>query len=617
MRRDKMAKFIVAIETVKIKEFLFSTNKLKVIRGASYLLDYLNQVEVPKILKKDKRVEDKDIIYVGAGNAKFFVERENKEEAEKVVKEIIEEVKEKYSIEAPGVKVVGVYEIYDQNSNKRVWDIFDKLGLDTAKQKNKGFPILNIDLPYVEKCELNSDEPAEIYSENLEKDLNHIIERYNANDSFKFKIDKETLLYDGNSERTLTLKFLKKQINRLTKTPKENNGKISEGTFWKLVYSNFVKSYNKNEVGFYRYVKLDKEIDLDNETTIDNFEDEDSFIGFVYSDGDDLGDFLKNVKNSFIDLDNKVRKKDEKNDIAEKLYITFLKKFSNKLDSTTKSTLTKVLDKIFAKEKDEKKKWGEFLIVGGDDVCAVFDPTLAIKISNNFQKEFEKNMAKKIRILAKTFYRIFKNDIFSSEIQNLTEEMEKIKITSSSGVVIAKTKTPIFQLFKQGLKLQKKAKARRKEMKKIFPSLATGFIDFQVIGSEGTVNIDNFRNNITLKDNKIMERPYSINFNIPTEDKVKNLDSLLKLISEMKKINFPSNKLRYIYDLKRNINLEDFKKKIDFINILSKMSDDHIKFIKERFYLDYTNPNTFKNNFNNIFDILEIYDFIEEEEVEA
>ena len=88
-----MAKFIVAIETVKIKEFLFSTNKLKVIRGASYLLDYLNQVEVPKIIKKDNRVEEKDIIYVGAGNAKFFVKRDTKEEAEKIVKEIIKEVK--------------------------------------------------------------------------------------------------------------------------------------------------------------------------------------------------------------------------------------------------------------------------------------------------------------------------------------------------------------------------------------------------------------------------------------------------------------------------------------------------------------------------------------------
>ena len=81
-----MVKFIVAIETVKIKEFLFSTNKLKVIRGASYLLDYLNQVEVPKIIKKDNRVEEKDIIYVGAGNAKFFVERDTKEEAERIHK---------------------------------------------------------------------------------------------------------------------------------------------------------------------------------------------------------------------------------------------------------------------------------------------------------------------------------------------------------------------------------------------------------------------------------------------------------------------------------------------------------------------------------------------------
>ena len=103
-----MAKFIVAIETVKIKEFLFSTNKLKVIRGASYLLDYLNQVEVPKILEKSG-ITKENIIYVGAGNAKFFVERADREEAEKVVKEIITEVKEKYEKEAPGARVIGVY----------------------------------------------------------------------------------------------------------------------------------------------------------------------------------------------------------------------------------------------------------------------------------------------------------------------------------------------------------------------------------------------------------------------------------------------------------------------------------------------------------------------------
>ena len=47
----KENRFLVSIETVKIKDFIFSTNKLKLIRGASYLLDYMNQVEVPRILK--------------------------------------------------------------------------------------------------------------------------------------------------------------------------------------------------------------------------------------------------------------------------------------------------------------------------------------------------------------------------------------------------------------------------------------------------------------------------------------------------------------------------------------------------------------------------------------
>ena len=616
-----MAKFIVAIETVKIKEFLFSTNKLKVIRGASYLLDYLNQVEVPKILKKEGRVKEENIIYVGAGNAKFFVERDSKEEAEKVVKEIIAEVKEKYEREAPGVKIVGLYEKYEKNSDKKVWDIFDKLAIKTAKEKSKGFPMLNIDLPYIEKCELNSDEPAEIYSENLRNDLNYIIERYNGNDFFRFEISKETISHKD-IDRTVKLELLEKQIKRLTKTAGESTGKISEGTFWKILYSNFVKSYDRNEVGFYKYVKLDKEIDLDNETTIDDFEDEDSFIGFVYSDGDDLGDFLKNVKNSFIDLDKNVRKRDKDNSIAEKLYITFLKKFSNKLDSTTKSTLTKVLDKIFTEEKDEKKKWGEFLIVGGDDVCAVFDPTLAIQISNNFQKEFEENMATNMENIANTITKEIKDNyekesIVYKEIESLTEKIKKIKITSSSGVIIAKTKTPMFQLFKQGLSLQKSAKKERKKMKKEFPNLVTGFIDFQVIGSEGTVDIKSFREHTSPDENKIMERPYAINFSTTNEEetnKVKNLDSLLYLISKMKRINFPSNKLRYIYDLKRNSNLEDFKKKVNLINLLSKMNDDHIKFIVNDLKLDYENSDTFDSNFNNIFDILEIYDFIEEKE---
>ena len=143
----------------------------------------------------------------------------------------------------------------------------------------------------------------------------------------------------------------------------------------------------------------------------------------------------------------------------------------------------------------------------------------------------------------------------------------------------------------------------------------TGFIDFQVIGSEGCVDIDSFRKTINKKDevkkkdNLVMERPYAINIEDNLE--VKNVEKLFTTIKELKEIKFPKNKLRYIYDLKRKLEkeLKDFEKKMEFINILSKMDDKHIQFIKENYNIDY-DYQEFEKYFNNIFDIVELYDFV-------
>ena len=608
-----MAKFIVAIETVKIKEFLFSTNKLKVIRGASYLLDYLNQVEVPKILEKNG-ITKEERIHVGAGNAKFFVERDSKEEAEQLVKKIISEVKEKYEREAPGVKVIGLSKIYEENSDKKVWDIFDELALETAKVKSKGFPILNIDLPYIEKCETNEDEIAEISAKTLKEDLKKIIEEKRSK-SFYFKIEEDSLVYENVMKRKISLDELEYQVTNLAK----KTGKISEGTFWKMVYSNFAKSDNENfdnkAIGFYKYIRAVKNKDgkknIETKSTIDDFENEDSFIGFMYSDGDGLGDFLKNIKKIFIELDKDKETKQKYNINPEKAYLDFLSEFSKGLDIVTKESLTEVLDKIFSVEKNETKKWGEFLIVGGDDVCAVFDPTLVLKISNEFQKLFEEKMLKLMEKIASGS----KNKEITPKKElpdSLKSAIENTKITSSSGVIIAKTKTPMFQLFKQGTKLQKKAKAKRNETKEEGKLATTGFIDFQVIGSEGCVDINSFRDSISNNENNLMERPYSINE--ISNKKVKTMDSLLEIIYKMKKVKFPKNKLRYIYDLKRTDKLKEYQKKMQLINIISKMSKEHIEFIVDDLKLDYKKQDTFNNNFKNIFDILEISDFIGEKE---
>ena len=553
-----MSRYIVTVETVKIKDFLFSTNKLRIIRGASYLLDYLNQVVVPEILKSNG-VKGEDIIYVGAGNAKFFVDDED------TAKNIAKEVKRVYKKEAPNSKVVvsyieTEYRVGKDNSkNKRkIWEDIDKLAQNTAVEKSKGFPMMNLDFIGVEKCEICGKNSAQISVENLERDLEDI----------GLIVKEGEVILDNYS---LRIPALREQIKDLTGTTGDNKGIICEECLRKLIFSNRVKdTESEKKISFYNYVKEEfKDIELG--TEISDYENGKSFIGFMYSDGDGLGDFLKNISQKF--------KNDKSSSNVEEKYLEFLKEFSETLDKNTKEALIDTIKDIF-QGKENKRIIGEFLIVGGDDVCAVFNPELVLELSEKFQKIFEEKMKKYI---SKT-------------------KANDSKITSSSGVIIAKSKTPAFQLFDQALKLQKLAKAKRYEH-----NAQTGFIDFQVIGSEGCVDIDAFRKKIDFENNRVMERAYAIN--IEGNSKVKNIEKLFETIKELKKIKFPKNKLRYIYELKRDEKLEDFEKKMEFINILSKMKDEHIKFIKENYNIDY-DYQEFERYFNNIFDIVELYDFV-------
>jgi hypothetical protein len=617
----KENRVLVSIETVKIKDFIFSTNKLKLIRGASYLLDYMNQVEVPRILKKygleykthelvdkiyninadkeflekvDEEIDktiDKRILYIGAGNAKFLVD--SKKTAEKICKEI----KEIYKSLAPSAKVVA--ECYPMKENEKIWTAIDELAQKTAEKKSEGFPMLNIDLPFAVKCDLSGTEPAVVSLKNLEKDLENIEIHRSGEGSDDDKQVEDT-------------------ITAIRNVIKKDNMKISEESAVKIKYSNKMIKDDVNEIGFYSIIKKALNYDIHLNTEIDDYSVGDSFIGFVYSDGDGLGDFLKNVKKVYT---------------TEEEYLKFMRKFSVILDRNTKYVLKEVIKEMYEKGKFVKKKpilkdgkfvkdekgenieksvIGEFLIVGGDDVCAVFPADLAIEISYEFQKQFEEKMKK------------------FTEIENQKNEKKNPEnITSSCGVVIAKNKTPMFQLFEQGLKLQKLAKGKRYNENQIRDEKAkrTGYIDFQVIGNEGNVDIKGYRKKWFDKfDNKknenklhISKRPYSINK--IDDDVSESIDKLIENVKKLKNKNFPNTKIRYIYDLKKDDTKTDNEKIMESINILSKMSEEDIQVlnklwgIKDKMKLDFNNENKeFKKLFDNIFDVLEIYDFIQKDE---
>ena len=647
----KENRFLVSIETVKIKDFIFSTNKLKLIRGASYLLDYMNQVEVPRILKKygleynakklvneiydisnddeflkqvDEKIDDaidKRILYIGAGNAKFLVDSKT------VAHEICKEIKNIYKEIAPSAKVVAEY--YEIKENEKIWDGIDELAQKTAEKKSEGFPVLNIDLPFAVKCDLSGTEPAVVSLENLKNDL-------------------EKIEIHRNGEGSDDNKQVEDTINAIRNFIKKDNMKISEESAVKIKYSNKMIKDDENEIGFYSIIKkalVDKEkiekmgikrkinelsskeiskwADIHLNTDIDDYAVGDNFIGFVYSDGDGLGDFLKNVKKVYT---------------TEEEYLKFMRKFSFILDRNTKYVLKEVIKKMYENGKflnkkpilkDGKPKYeiineekkiveksviGEFLIVGGDDVCAVFPADLTLEISAKFQKQFEEKMKKFTENENKN-----KND----------EEKNPENITSSCGVVIAKSKTPMFQLFDQGLKLQKLAKGKRynENQNRKKDAEKTGYIDFQVIGSEGNVDLKEYRKKWYDKFDKeknesklhISKRPYSINK--LDEEVSESIDKLIENVKKLKNENFPNTKIRYIYDLKKDEMKTDNEKIMESINILSKMDKEDIQVlnevwkIKDKMKLDFETENEkFKEFFDNIFDILEIYDFIQKDE---
>ena len=626
----KENRVLVSIETVKIKDFIFSTNKLKLIRGASYLLDYMNQVEVPRILKKygleynskelvdeiynisddkkflekvDEKIDeaiDKRILYIGAGNAKFLVD------SEKTAEKICKEIKEIYKNLAPSAKVVA--ECYPMKENEEIWTAIDELAQKTAEKKSEGFPMLNIDLPFAVKCDLSGTEPAVVSLKNLKDDLENIEIHRSGEGSDNDKQVEDT--------KTAIRNVIKK-----------DNMKISEESAVKIKYSNKMIKDDVNEIGFYSIIKKALNYDIHLNTEIDDYSVGDSFIGFVYSDGDGLGDFLKNVKKVYT---------------TEEEYLKFMRKLSVILDRNTKYVLKEVIKEMYEKGKFVKKKpilkdgktkyeiinekeeevkksiIGEFLIVGGDDVCAVFPADLAIEISYEFQKEFEKKM----------------NEFTKIENEK-NEKKNPENITSSCGVVIAKNKTPMFQLFEQGLKLQKSAKAKRyQENKNREGKVRTGYIDFQVIGNEGNVNIKEYRKKWYDKFDKedenkrklhVSRRPYSIRGLEKEEykDVSESIDKLIDQVKELKTKNFPNTKIRYIYDLKKDDTKTDNEKIMESINILSKMSTEEINVlnelwgIKDKMNLSFENENKnekFKEFFDNIFDVLEIYDFIQKDE---
>lgn len=89
--------FVIVVDTPSIKRYVFGTDPLNEVRGASAWLDRLNRVEMKQRLCENLGVEHVEQIYANGGSAQFVVHQCDENTVEKACKNMVQYVREQTS----------------------------------------------------------------------------------------------------------------------------------------------------------------------------------------------------------------------------------------------------------------------------------------------------------------------------------------------------------------------------------------------------------------------------------------------------------------------------------------------------------------------------------------
>lgn len=147
-------KSIVSMDTDRIKEYVFATNRLKEITGASALLDYLNRVRVGEIVKQ---CTDDAEIYIAHGGQIMAAVPTDKAET------IIRAIQEAYREYTLAATITGVHQAYSEGDFPTQFRDLT-IDLQMAKVGRQGCAAVTT-APFVQFCQSCGAYPAASYDE--------------------------------------------------------------------------------------------------------------------------------------------------------------------------------------------------------------------------------------------------------------------------------------------------------------------------------------------------------------------------------------------------------------------------------------------------------------------
>ena len=343
----------------------------------------------------------------------------------------------------------------------------------------------------------------------------------------------------------------------------------------------------------------------------------DSYIAFIYADGNNMGTYLENIKTP-----------------------AQYRQFSERVFVAMQAAAFKALEKlepIEVEDEDSKRYVFPFEIVsiGGDDLLMIVPGSKAFEVVHAIGNYFDEQFQCYTQMVEKDKLR--RSQRYQSD-KWVDKQEKQPEFSMSLGFVIAEAHTPIAFLEDLAGRLLKSAKSKAKALIKEDVGYRGGTVDFLVLKSISmiTSNLGDFRKKFyktktektktektktekTKTENSLTMRPFTLH----------ELDGFINTIKDFKKGKFPRSQL---YQLRESLKLGRSTSTLDYLYFRSRLDSEDGKRLQNQIE-HYWRSASDKNNNSGpwyaipqesekdkkcyetlLFDLIEAYDFIPDPE---
>ncbi len=338
---------LIALDTNHIKKYVFGTDKLKEIRGASSLLDGLNREETEKVAQRESITVER--IYANGGSGLFLVDETLADTfGQKVQKEYTETTQGGASVTyvvqtlPDHIKNLGIAQIKQKN----LYDELELIRYRLREEKDRTPDIISLPShPFMRPCDACGIEYAEKEATNPSDPATQ--QYYCASCRKKQSEDDE----------------VKKRISRTMRGKRSN-----EKYLWDRILSNL------HEVDYTFPPDMsdeEKEFRPSNFNVFRRFAEAKEYLGLIYADANNMGTKIEDFTT-----------------------LTEIADFATRVDDTIHQAISIAIKKhlpiYLPPEGSDSSPLFPFdiLLLGGDDIVIVTDATKAMDVALTIAQEF-------------------------------------------------------------------------------------------------------------------------------------------------------------------------------------------------------------------------------------